>query len=110
MEGIELNGRCKEDFEKWYFITTEYSKRSDIWFPNLPFSMQFGIYVDFFDSVGIDINMFQTPINCFRMYIKVNGKVVYNPIREQNEGAILKTRTEARQKAIEKANEIYNEL
>ena len=105
-----LTGRCKEEFDKWYL--DRYKDTGD--FPRFEnfieydFSMQYGVYVDFFDSVGIDINIFQTPMNCFRLYIKVNGNVAYNPMREQNEEQTLKRRTEARTKAIEKANELFN--
>jgi len=58
---MELTGKCKEDFEKWilklwcvdvslhdYFIE-EFDREWE--------SKKYGVYVDFFDSVGIEINV-----------------------------------------------------
>jgi hypothetical protein len=108
MEGIKLNGKCKEDFEEWLEHPTEelegrcswidtlgtQSTMVNIWcveyFNQLPFSMQYGVYIDFFDSVGFIRTLIQS-----EEFLQI---VEYG-----------KTRAEARQKAIEKANEIYNE-
>ena len=93
---MELTGKCKEEFEKCYLkgvhneenyhrhvITSFYSKSE---------SMQYGVYVDFFDSVGIDSSSFSH----YEFY-KCNLK-----------DTLFKTRLEARTAAIEKANEIFN--
>jgi hypothetical protein len=100
---MELTGKCKEDFEKWYLkgvhneenyhrhvITSFYSKSE---------SMQYGVYVDFFDSVGLTIEL--SPSNfCSVFYVYLNKNTV--------PATTCRTRPEARTQAIEKANEIYN--
>ena len=69
---MKLTGKCKEDFYKWLSndfdleenpITINASYEGDIevyiseHFDNLSKSMQYGVYVDFFDSVGIRISI-----------------------------------------------------
>jgi hypothetical protein len=61
-----LTGKAKNEFEKWLEktnfeecpISEDYSFQPDYIgdFERLPFSMQYGVYVDFFDSVGITIS------------------------------------------------------
>ena len=61
--------------------------------------MQYGVYVDFLDSVGIDTEILLGDVDGFKSYAGlVNEKIT--------EG--FNTRHEARDKAIEKANEIRN--
>lgn len=105
---MKLTGKCKEDFEMWYSYHI-YSETHHVFgillFYKLPFSMQYGVYVDFFDSVGVTIsndsceftNEFEAVFYQFNTC--VNGV---------NYGWKM-SRHEARTKAIEKANEIYNE-
>jgi len=106
-----LTDKCKKDFERWY---RDNDFEFCIGYPNglddtdmcedfydLPLSYQYGVYVDFFDSVGIDVN-----IKKFRQ----TGRwfhTVFNPEMESYQG-IADTRHEARAEAIKKANEIYN--
>jgi hypothetical protein len=52
---MELTGKCKDDFEKWYLKDQhneegyhDYLLRS---FYSKGLAMQYGVYVDFFDSV-----------------------------------------------------------
>tara|TARA_R110000851_G_C12941098_1_gene552255 strand:- start:232 stop:525 length:294 start_codon:yes stop_codon:yes gene_type:complete len=96
---MELTGKCKEQFDKWYCI--EFEKRS------LPYtqgfyvsdlSIQYGVYVDFFDSVGIDLDLFKS---------RVNKKIFYVCIDDFSSQP-FNSRPKARTAAIEKANEIYN--
>ena len=110
---MELTGKCKEEFEVWYIpyirknpfvgdryfddtLITQFYEWSD--------SMQYGVYVDYFDSVGIMISVpytYNVTMNgCDWFHVRVDNKYVVNG---------LKTRPEARQKAIEKANELRNE-
>ena len=105
-----LTGKCREDFNNWY--RSKYYTKSKMQgikvkhinpitevkgFELLPISMQYGVYVDFFDSVGLELV-------CF----KYNNE--FNSFVNGYEGeSYSSTRNEARQKAIEKANEIYNE-
>lgn len=109
-----LTGKCKEDFEKWFMITflgysdpgeIEIERRAELnLFYAYDFSMQYGVYVDFFDSVGIYLQV--------RTYFdKYEWKVeqIDTELRRLNQlSENVATRFEARQKSIEKANEIYN--
>ena len=97
---MNLTGKCKEDFEKWYEKhNLKVSWVSlDLIFKHLPDSMQYGVYIDFFDSVGIIIEVtydnLPMEFDCYVNNEKWTG---------------FFTRQEARTKAIEKASEIYNE-
>tara|TARA_R110002126_G_scaffold191586_1_gene339757 strand:- start:292 stop:612 length:321 start_codon:yes stop_codon:yes gene_type:complete len=103
-----LTGKCREDFEKWYTITyfknlTPLSIQEHCTilecFDDCFESMQYGVYVDFFDSVGIVIDICSSNF-CSVFYVYLNKKTV--PV------TTCRTRPEARMAAIEKANEIYN--
>jgi hypothetical protein len=103
---MNLTGKCKEEFEKWFkdkylkldssFCNRFLNKR--IFTPNV---MRYGLYLDFFDSVGITIDI--SPSNfCSVFYVYLNKKTV--PV------TTCGTREDARTASIEKANEIYNKL
>jgi hypothetical protein len=110
---MKLTGKCREDFDKWMStdfdldenpitINASYEGDMEVYvsdnFDILPKSMQYGVYVDFFDSVGIEINLIKSRnINYYQI-----DDIAYTYSYS------LKTRPEARIKAIEKANEIYN--
>lgn len=105
-----MKEKCKKDFEKW--LKKKY-KEIDIGYPHdlsgcqslndafkyLPHSMQYGVIVDFFDSVGIYIEICKTP----------HSAVCYYMVNDCDNDFLFKTRHEARAAAIEKATEIYNE-
>ena len=97
---MKLTGKCKEDFEKWYDISDiEGTPESVEWFDFYDSSMQYGVYVDFFDSVDLSINI--TIYKEGKWYdVDINDEWVGN--------GHAKTRQEAREQAILKANEIYN--
>jgi hypothetical protein len=120
-----LRGHCKKDFEKWYndayFKKEELSllreenrnlrqKQDLLFFYLYNFSIQFGVYVDFFDSVGIFIGVnpyaYHIPNTLPSLIISSYDYEIawQNGITESS----LPTRQEARVKAIEKANSIYN--
>lgn len=105
---MEIKGRCLKDFWKWYLLLEQritYKTNSILGsepairlrFLAMSFTERYGVFVDFFDSVGIDIEF-------SRMYddfmVVINHKAY---------GKWLKTRHEIRTEAILKANEIYNE-
>ena len=112
---MQITGKAKEAFEKWY---SENFKKPLEWtydedgkviqppsimrFEILPDPMQYGVYVDFFDSVGIQVNV--TGWLMFTYSISYGTSNV-----KRLKGDTYKTRPEARTAAIEKANEIYNE-
>lgn len=99
----ELTGKCKEDFENWFSI--EYATEDVV--ENLymrSFSMAYGVYVDFFDSVGVWISDLTSwhgsELESFGWFVTTKNK----PLASTN----VSTRQEARAEAIRKANEIYN--
>lgn len=112
-----LTGKCKENFEKWYRECQ--NRKEDIpslksampWFYSLDFSMQYGVYVDFFDSVGIylELTKFYDNWECEIWTQKEDVmSIIFDSSTIGNSGK-RKNRNEARTKAIEKANEIYNQ-
>lgn len=114
MKKIELSGRCKEDFEKWFRLSDFYSEfmfdgitDPYEYFNRAHLSMQHGVYEDFFDSLGI-----YCEIICMsdgwqsEVWIRNDDRVSMEYCEHLENG----TRHEARQKAIEKANELYNEM
>ena len=104
---MKLTGKCKEAFEKWY-IETRYKGENNrlsifycLVFHHKPDSEKYGVYVDFFDSVGIVLNstgVFPIDIYGFGYSVNLNSNSIH-----------FKTRPEARKAAIEKANEIFNQ-
>lgn len=107
---MELTGKCKKDFEKWW---ERYAFENNLmesgqgesypigiwWFKQkLTFSMQYGVYVDFFDSVGIKIEIIYAVTHGW--LLRIHGTSL--------QSNFFKTRHEARTEAIKKANEIHN--
>jgi hypothetical protein len=122
---MELTGKCKVDFKKWFNANkisdliignvSHYYGEEDVYFYDvfdyLPPSAKYGVYVDFFDSVGVEIYY-----KAFKMYtmkkkefyfiiIDCNCMHLNNYLEDRKY-----TRPEARTAAIEKANEIYNSI
>ena len=97
-----LNGKCLEAYLKWYkeVFAKEHNIHDDGMSINyMPFSMAYGVLVDFFDSVGICINRLRP----YSFEIQYGWNII-----KYNCNGIDGARNEARTKAIEKANEIYN--
>ena len=98
---MKLTGKSLEQFEKWYLkdVTTyeNYDQHIMSKFYQLHKSLQYGVLVDFFDSVGISIEILENTGNKWKGYINKEFK-----------GVGYDSRPQARAKAIEKANEIYN--
>lgn len=98
-----LTEKCKSDFEKWYTkdITVCLKNREYKYLLKSRFSMQYGVLVDFFDSVGIysEIQYFNESKIYFESSVMYNG---------WNHAGDLSTRSEARKQVIIKANELYN--
>jgi hypothetical protein len=98
---MNLTGKCKEEFEKWFkdkylkldssFCNRFLNKR--IFTPNV---MRYGLYLDFFDSVGI-----KTTITTIAWVVVGKGK-------SKGEHGNCNSREDARTASIKKANEIYN--
>lgn len=118
---MKLTGKCKEDFERWLsnrwmdeglimpFIThphllVDVSKI----FNDLPDSMKWGVYQDYFDSVGIEVNAERGYDLVYSVYNDSYEWFVDLYESDASQVGFTKTRPEARTKAIEKANEIRN--
>jgi hypothetical protein len=118
---MELTGKCKEDFEKWLKENNkDLLKLSDpsIYFSEifsmsalfkyLTESMQYGVLEDFFSSVGIDVNIIRTSTSKKIRYtyeIYKQEKILHPKFSVYD---VRNYKPEARDAAIEKANELYN--
>ena len=111
---MKLTGKCKEDFEKWLNSSEKYIRINPILnveidlnniyiFGLLTTSMQYGVLVDFFDSVGVYIQI-ET-----RLFDNEHPVYIYYK-RNYTRVGRYKKRPEARTLAIEQANEIYNKI
>lgn len=97
-----LTDKAKEDFIKW--SRKEYDKDLFCAFTSMPKTSQYALIIEWFDSVGIFIQIdFENREPIFSYYI-----FNYKNICSGEDNA--KTRSEATQQAILKANEIYNNL
>lgn len=96
-----LTGKCKEDFEKWLINQYIESYKIEEWFYSQSENMKYGVYVDFFDSVGIQIVINWENGDGFEFWVPEYG---WNTNHED----FIPTREKARELSIEKANDIYN--
>ncbi len=98
---MELTGKCKEDFEKWYDLS-DITTHWRVW-EFMCDSMKYGVYVDFFEANNIFIWVEHNEIARLWHYW-ISTKPMSNDINCQS----IYTLHEARTTAIEKANELYN--
>jgi hypothetical protein len=103
---MKLTGKCKQDFQNWLRpdILSEhrYSELITNCFSGFPSSMQYGVYVDFFDWAGIIIRVEYNHRYKNYWFNLNSGVFSHNELNRWNH------RETARNAAIEKANEIYN--
>ncbi len=104
---MKLTGNSLEQFEKWYGELIHSKEYDNNWYFDIDYfsdSMKYGVLVDFFDSVGIDIDVAKSKVKGFKVWVDdyLVNNVEYNVIQ------FIPTRPQARAKAIEKANEILN--
>jgi len=115
---MRLTGKSLKDFKKWLdneFDVDEqpirfYQDHADVetyaseHFEILPFSMQYGVLVDWFFSVSypININLIEYGFDADKTIYKCEVTIGFRDV------GFFENNTQARQKAIEKANEIYN--
>tara|TARA_R110002167_G_scaffold5443_2_gene25645 strand:+ start:205 stop:525 length:321 start_codon:yes stop_codon:yes gene_type:complete len=106
---MKLTEKCKEDFENWILNddnSEEYRFGQNLStnFEELPSSFKYGVYVDFFDCAGIYISVSGLVLSkTYICDVSMNSNVEY-----YYDG--FETRKGARNEAIEKANEIYNNI
>lgn len=112
-----LTGKCKEDFLNWILMkyhcqgnitgnNINLFLKKDVSFFKAPFSMQYGVYVDFFDSVDFEVLACRSSI--FEGYHS-SVTIKHEAFKAAEWVDNYSTRNEARQKAIETANKLYNE-
>jgi len=96
-----LTGKCKVDFEKWR-ISKKDSYLKHCFFEELMPSMQYGVFVDFFDTKGILISVAGLTLSKTYIFeIGIDKNVEYF-------GDCFKSLSEARTAVIKKANLLYN--
>ena len=109
-----MKGKAKEDFEKWYNKQNEYylinlvgnwEDAREIGFNDLPFSMQSGVKLEFWDSVGlfIEVEYYFTGNWCSQIWFKKGVSEDVIPLEPKQ------TREEALKEAFKKAENIHNE-
>ena len=113
---MKLTGKAKIDFEEWY-LSLVYIKRKDyIMYASDTIlnkfyreigSMQWGVYQDWFDSVGIVLitKYYISQITFPYAYQIIRNEKTYSPMGIKNK---YESRLEARSSAIDRACEIYN--
>lgn len=114
-----LTGKAKQHFETWmknnqgyiYPDTPLIKVRDDV-FLNIEFtpeSMQYGMYVEWFDSVGIYVKIQpnKSIVNNYTVEY-ISDIFTDKKVFDTREVGVYKTRNEAAKAAILKANEIYN--
>ena len=100
---MQLEGKCKELFEEWLYHDFNCDKNYLEMFVEDRDSMQWGVYQDFFDSIGL------------RIYLEEKGMIEYQVVFMEWDGdrieilKLFKTRPEARTAAIQKAMELINQ-
>jgi hypothetical protein len=78
---MKLTGKCKEDFEKWFLTTPDSVKYNPLHFfyEDLSEAMKYGVYVDFFDSVEIYIDIIPYfeigTLMCFDWEVNPDGEI-----------------------------------
>lgn len=109
----QLTGKCKEDFEKWlkgnYNQILHGTNIDTTYFYDMILlgniknieSIKNALIIEFFDSVGIYIEP--------RKYGSGWGFDLFGIVKLIHEVELSKSRQEAQNKAIKKANQIYNE-
>lgn len=105
---MELTGLAKENFFKWLYSDyfKEYYNYQIIW-QLMGESARFGVYVDWFETVGIFIEIIVHPNENYVFegfsHYDDNGENSYN--RTQ----VLTDRNECLKLSVKYSNEIYNE-
>lgn len=97
-----LTGKCKEDFLKYYDNHSIKYLLSWTDFEDLPLVVKNNLIIEWFDSFGVYIGIVHVNVGSgyFEAIVHYYGGLYFKSI----------SRIEATQKAIIKANEIYNNL
>ena len=106
---MELTGAAKEAFEKWYLFTylnrskaqTDISHVLMFEFNGKKDSEKWGVYVDWFDSVGYHLSITFDGFDEFGWEVDMFKETITCPLW-------MDTRPEARTEAIKKGDELFN--
>lgn len=116
---MELTGKCKDAFNDYLqqidkeifslsFVGGNYIGSgitvSNV-FMEIPFSMQYGVYVDFFDENGLYINIRSESVTEAPYW---TFTIDFNGLGHEGDNSEYLEHQEARIEAIKKANEIFN--
>ncbi len=107
---MKLTGNCKKAFRIWY---EENMRHTPIMLPYESFmgchdSIKYGVYVDFFESVGLELVLFKWR-NKFNISIFEDDNTMN--INEQiGKDKGYATRDLARENLLIKANDLFNEI
>jgi len=107
-----LTGKAQKDFNKW-LRSEDITGRGDqihydLYFEDLQFIMQYGVYLAFFDSVDIHIDTMSNRPERNKMNNRF-GFLIKTFSESTAKVNIRESRTEALKEAIKQANKIYNE-
>jgi hypothetical protein len=116
---MKLTGKCKESFEKWFTNQANSNRLIFKMFHDriisplsinyvvsqLTDSMKWGVYVDFFDSVGLRIDIDSASFFGFDILKKCSENGWYSAYEHESH---FNYRSEVRSISIKKANEIFN--
>lgn len=113
-----LKGKAQTDFWEWYLLPETLSAHKlsamfkfsngnaiKVGFLSEPEICQMAMIIEFFDSVGILIGIYPSLYCDFVYHLNINK--TYKRFSETT--VTFQTRNEATEKAILKANEVYNE-
>lgn len=113
-----LTGKNKEQFEEWCLATGDYKLFNGkylavmyedshlIYFNELPFKMQIGVLLAYYDSLGINIDVMWIFVASSYSWVIGNIKRELGQMSEHCAG--FNSRNEAYQEAFKKANELIN--
>jgi len=106
---MKLTKKSKEAFENWLvndsvLCTVPFANH---WFYEQPSSMQFGVYVDFFESVGLDVEAIRRAYKRGKDY---EWSVLNIERDEVVRSGFSDSRLSARESAVSSANDYFNEI
>lgn len=104
-------GKNKEQFRSWYFdndMNADKTLMDLLSFYHLPFEMQLGVYLAYYDSLGLEI-MVKSWWQSKNIFIYSVNKIFESSCYSNDEDKIFKTRNEAYKEAFKKADELINQ-
>ena len=101
-------GKNKEQFRSWYFdndMNAGKTLMDLLSFYHLPFEMQIGVYLAYFDSIGVKI---ATPTNGKEFFYHIEINYENNQFESLTNNQYRTTVIEAYKHAFKKADELVN--